>query len=357
MTDVDVSAPVQSARARPIWRAILQDHGALIALLILAAFTATQSEAFLTAPNILNILRQAAPVGIIALGMTLAIILGGIDLSVGAVCALAGGLSVLIMNRVFTGSQAHGLAIFVGVAASAAIGASLGLVNALLITRGRLAPFIATLGAMAIWRSMAVTLADAGNFSVAPGLSQAFGRLSSRGIPLPGLGSADGPPVQLWFPIVAFVLLALAFHVLLRRTRFGKHMVAVGSNERAAEYSGIDVARVKLLTYSIVGLTAGLAAVFLASRLSSINSGQTGVLYELDAIAAVVIGGTLLTGGRGSIYGTVVGVLLLAVVSNMLNMFQEVRLLGMEVKVSTYAQGLVKGLIIIAAVLLQRGRK
>jgi ribose transport system permease protein len=340
---------------RSLWKVVLQDHGALLALVLLAAFTATQSEAFLTWANVLNILRQAAPVGIIALGMTLVIIMGGIDLSVGAVCALVGGAAVLTMNAVFSGTENATLAILAAVGVCGLAGPALGLLNGVLITKGKLAPFIATLGAMAIWRSVAITAADAGNFSVASlkPLSDSFRALSSSGIPLPFLPER----VQVWWPIVAFGVLAVVLHVVLRRTRYGKYVVAVGSNERAAEYSGINVARVKLITYALVGLTCGVAALFLAARLNSINSGQAGVLYELDAIAAVVIGGTLMTGGRGSIYGTVVGVLLLAVVSNMLNMFQEFTVFGQTVKISTYAQGLVKGLIIIAAVLLQRGRK
>jgi ribose transport system permease protein len=139
-------------------------------------------------------------------------------------------------------------------------------------------------------------------------------------------------------------VLAVLAHILLTRTRFGRYVVAVGCNERAAVYSAINVKRIKLLTYTLIGFLTGIAAVLLSSRMNSVSSSGTGLYYELDVIAAVVIGGTSMSGGKGTVIGTVVGVLILGVVGNMLNMLQ----------VSTYLQGLVKGLIIIAAVLVQR---
>ena len=149
------------------------------------------------------------------------------------------------------------------------------------------------------------------------------------------------------WPVLVFVVLAVAAHVALNRTRYGRYVYAIGCNERAAVYSAIAVDRIKMATYALVGLLTGVAALMNASRMNSVSSGQTGAMWELDAIAAVVIGGTRMTGGAGQVWGTIVGLLILGVIGNMLNLLQ----------VSPYLQGLVKGFIIVAAVLLQRGRR
>lgn len=370
------------ADLRRRWTALPAWTGALAALLLLVVVTTLRNPTFIGGENVLNVLRQWSFVGIIALGMTFVIILGGIDLSVGSLVAFAGGLGILTMNTAITAAglvadyeAARGqaaatlptgpcryalakLCLTLGLAGSEPLGVALafvlivlagalaGLITGLLVTRGRLAPFIATLGGLAAYRSLALAMVNGGEYSSrSPNLFKAIG---TGGIPIPGTNVAPNAPVPVpllipW-PVVAFVLLAVLAHVLLTRTRFGRYVVAVGCNERAATYSAIAVDRVKLLTYVLTGLLTGVAALLLASRMNSVSSSGTGLYYELDVIAAVVIGGTSMSGGKGTIVGTVIGVLILGVVGNMLNLLQ----------VSTYLQGLVKGLIIIVAVLVQR---
>ncbi|MGH7178858.1 MAG: ABC transporter permease, partial [Tepidisphaeraceae bacterium] len=320
---------------------------------------------FLKPENLLNILRQWSFIGIIAIGMTFVIISGGIDLSVGAMVALAGGLGVWTMNTAIRaasiksdpfqsvlsnrlagafdainvgGSERWGVAIAVLTVVLVAV--ICGLINGMLIAKGRVAPFIATLGGLAAYRSLALALADGGEF-----------RSASRDIfPSIGAGGVSIPYSQLLlpYPVIAFFVIAAVASVVLNRTRYGRYVVAIGCNERSAIYSAINVDRIKLLTYTLLGFLCGVSAVLLSSRMNSVASSSTGNLYELDAIAAVVIGGTRMTGGHGTIFGTVVGVLILGVIGNMLNFLD----------VSPYLQGLVKGVIIIAAVLVQRiGRR
>ncbi len=363
------------------WLALPPWTGALLALVILVAITASMNPAFLRGENVLNVLRQSSFWGIIALGMTFVIILGGIDLSVGSVVAFGGGLSIVVMNTAIDaatlvsryqtavqqsfappcGAVRYGLArLFLacgvggnegfGVAAAfvAALLAGLlsGWITGLLVTKGRLAPFIATLGGLAAYRSLVLVLANGGELrSQSPDLFKVIG---AGGIPIPGTnlarpGSLPIPLLIPW-PVVLFLLFAVLSHILLKRTRYGRYVVAVGCNERAAVYSAINVERIKLLTYILIGFLTGVSALLVASRMNSVSSSSTGLYFELDVIAAVVIGGTSMVGGKGTIVGTVIGVLILGVVGNMLNLLQ----------VSTYLQGLVKGLIIVTAVLVQR---
>lgn len=376
MTALDQEA---KPRRRFDWRIALQRFGPFVALVLLVIFTAYQSDRFLSVENITNILRQHAPVGIIALGMALVIILGGIDLSVGSLLALAGGVGIWTMNtayhaariverasaagastfdadsdfRVWLARQfvATGFAdaaqacIWLGMAAVVLTGLAGGVLNGLLVAIGRVPPFIATLGTMAAFRSIALTMADGGEFRVDSAMRD-FRWLGTGGIPLPVVELRPGVPMQIWYPIIIFFVLFLIVWVVHKRTRFGRYVVAVGCNEQAARYSAISIARTKLLTYSVLGLLVGIAALIQASRFNSVASSNAGMLFELDAIAAVVIGGTSMRGGLGTIPGTVVGVLMLGVVGNMLNMLN----------VSPYLQGLVKGAIVIGAALLQRGR-
>ena len=303
---------------------------------------------FITPENLLNILRQWSFVGIIAIGMTFVIILGGIDLSVGSLVAFLGGAGILLMNYLITAGASELTAVLAAIGVMLIGGALAGASNGLLITRGRIAPFIATLGGLAAYRSLALALVDGGEYrSQSP---QYFSRFGSGGIPLDSIGLWIIPgrlPLTFPWPVLVFLILAGAGWVLLNWTRFGRYVIAIGSNERAAIYSAIRVDRVKLLTYTLAGFCTGVAAALQASRLNSVSSSGTGVLYELDVIAAVVIGGTRMRGGAGTIAGTVIGVLILGVIGNMLNLLQ----------VSVYYQGLVKGLIIIGAVLLQRGQR
>ncbi len=377
-----MSNPQRESRLRTRLAALPPWAGSLFALMLLTVFTAVFNPAFLRGENLFNVLRQWSFVGTIAVGMTFVIILGGIDLSVGSLVAFAGGLGLWTMNsaidaasiasaysaavkaglsplpcsafrnalaRFFLatgsgGSEAIGVAIAFGVIILTGLLA--GWLNGTLITRGRLAPFIATLGGLAAYRSLALAMVDGGEYRSSS--MALFKVIGTGGIPIPGTNVAPraprGVPLLVPWPVVVFVVIAIVGHVLLTRTRFGRYVVAIGCNERAAVYSAINVSAVKVKTYVLTGMFTGIAALMVASRMNSVSSSGTGLLYELDVIAAVVIGGTRMTGGSGTIAGTVVGVLILGVVGNMLNLLQ----------ISPYLQGLVKGLIIVAAVLVQR---
>ena len=296
----------------------------LLALVALFLVSIAISPHFFHLGNLLNILRQVSYTGIIALGMTFVIISGGIDLSVGSMTALCGGFAVIAMNAAGGDTRAIILAFVVSLAA----GAVFGILNGVLITRFRLAPFIVTLGSMSIFRSLTLYFVSGGEYRSQSTIYQSVGSSYFLGVPVPA-----------WI----FILLAVLFYAVLNHTAYGRFVCAVGSSERVARYSSINVRRVKFVTYLITGLTVGVTAVMLSSRLNSVSSGNAGAAFELDAIAAVVIGGTSMSGGTGTIPGTVVGALILGVINNMLNMMG----------VSPYLQGMVKGLVIILAVLMQ----
>lgn len=300
----------------------------LIALVVLLVASSLASEYFLNSRNLTNVMRQVSYTGIIAIGVTFVIIGGGIDLSVGSMVALVGVLLLYALNAVTDPV----MAIVVGILVALGSGALFGVFNGLLVTRGKITAFIATLATMSIFRSVALYLTDAGE-------------VVSRNPLFPNLGGGYwlGVPIPVW----AFLILAVAGHILLFYTRFGRHLCAVGANAQVARYSGIRVRTVILGSFTIAGACVGLSAIMLSSRLNSISPSDAGVLYELDAIAAVVIGGTALSGGKGSIWGTVIGALILGIINNMLN------LLG----VSPYLQGLVKGSVILIAVLVQYKRR
>ena len=316
-------------KARSFLRRIdVEKYGALFALAVLFIISALASPYFLRTRNLLNILRQVSYTGIIGLGMTFVIISGGIDLSVGSMTALVGGVIILALNHFGGGVSAIVLAGIIGLL----FGAVLGAINGLIITKGEVAPFIVTLGTMSLFRSITLYISGAGEF-----------RSTSNLYPQLGMGYIWGLPVPVWI----FLLLAVLYAVILNKTRYGRYVCAVGSNERVAQYAAINVDRVKLISYIITGISVGITAILLSSRLNSVSSSNAGLNYELDAIAAVVIGGTAMSGGVGTISGTVIGAVILGIINNMLNM------LG----VSPYLQGAVKGLVIIGAVLIQRKKR
>jgi ribose transport system permease protein len=295
----------------------------MVALFVLSSLA---SPYFLQVGNLLNILKQVSFSGIIGLGMAFVIIGGGIDLSVGSMTALIGAIAILIVNALGGGPWA----ILGAWAGAVALGALCGLFNGFLVTKGRIAPFIVTLGTMAIFRSLTLYIGNAGQFV---SRSSLYGDM--------GMSSILGVPTAIWI----FFGLAFLLSVLLNRTRFGRYTCAVGSNEKVAKYAAINVSFTRLMSYVITGGMVGVTGILLSSRMNSINSSNTAVSFEMDAIAAVVIGGTPMTGGRGSIWGVVIGAVILGMINNMLNMLS----------VSAYLQGTVKGLVIIAAVFIQRG--
>lgn len=313
---------------RPGARAALTRAGAVgiaAALVVECLVLALLSPHFATADNLLNVSLQASITAIIAAGMTFVILTGGIDLSVGSVVALAGILGTLAARAV-----APPLAPAAAVAVALAFGAASGGLAGLFVTRFRVAPFIVTLALMTVWRGLAFVVTEGRPVWELPENFAILGGERLLGVPLPT-----------WTMLGVFALA----HVVLRHARFGRHVVAVGGNAEAARLAGIRTGRVLAAVYVGSGALAGLSGVLLASRM---NSGQpnAGVMYELDVIAAVVVGGTSLSGGRGSVLRTLFGALLIAVLKNGLNLLD----------VNSYVQQVVVGVVILAAVLCDRAR-
>jgi ribose/xylose/arabinose/galactoside ABC-type transport system permease subunit len=296
----------------------LQQQGALVMLVVVCILGFIRYEAFLTPENLLNVVRQNSMLGLVALGMTFVILTGGIDLSVGALLAVAGVIAANLADR--------GLAI--ALLAAVAATTILGLINGLVIAKARIQPFIVTLAMMIAARGLA--LAATGEQTV---------RISNEAFTWLGRGSIGFLPVPIVILLVAFALGWL----ILNQTRFGRNVFAVGDNDEAARLMGLNINRVTIAVYAISGALAGFAGVMLASRL---GAGQpvAGTGYELDAIAAVVIGGTLLTGGQGSVLSTLVGVLLLGVIFNLFNL---------EGTISPWWQLVLRGVILLFVVVAQ----
>ena len=284
--------------------------------------------------NWLNILRNNAPVGIIALGMTFVIISGGIDLSVGSTLVAVGAMVMMVVDGSATGLLA-GMGItgvpayIIAIAVGLVFGALLGWLNGVLIAHGKLPPFIATLGTMQIFRSVTQHLTQHANPSVPKGFLQ-IANLK--------IGSFYIMPILYWLAIAAVL------YVVSKRTTFGRHVFAVGSNIRTARLSGINVNKVKRRIYMLTGMLVAIAAIIQVSRIGSMDYASAGSGYEMDAIAAVIVGGTSMSGGRGSIIGTVFGMLIIGVMNNLLT------LMG----VPPFLREACKGVIVIVAVLLQK---
>ncbi len=303
---------------------VTQKLGPLLGFIILVMIVSILNPSFLEPLNILNLLRQVAINALIAFGMTFVILTGGIDLSVGSILALS---SAFVANLMLAGVDPI-LAILIGCIAGAVMGA----VNGLLITKGKMAPFIATLATMTIFRGLTLVYTNGNPITgLGDDLSfQLFGRGYFLGIPVPA---------------ITMMIVFAVLWTILHKTAFGRKTYAIGGNEKAAIVSGIKVHRVKIMIYSLAGLLSALAGAILMSRLNSAQP-TAGQSYELDAIAAVVLGGTSLTGGRGWIVGTLIGALIIATLNNGLN------LLG----VSSFFQMVVKGVVILIAVLIDRKR-
>lgn len=305
----------------------LSKFQSIIGLVAFSIVISMMNDRFLTSSNILNILRQTSINSIIAAGMTFVIITGGIDLSVGSTLALSGAVAAFLI-----GSGANPL---VGIAAALAVGSLIGLVNGLAITKGKLQPFIVTLATMTIFRGATMVFTD--GKPISSGYEKGGEFLSKI-----GNGYVMGVPIPI---IIMIVVFAVGFYVLTQTT-FGRYVYSVGGNEEATKLSGVNTDKVKLLVYSISGFLAALAGIIITARLSSAQP-TAGSGYELDAIAAVVLGGTSLAGGVGTILGTVTGALIIGVLNNALNLMN----------VSSYYQLLAKGVVILIAVLLDRKNK
>jgi ribose transport system permease protein len=302
----------------------------LLGIIILASIFLGNS--FLDIQNFVNILRNNAILGILALGMAFIIISGNIDLSIGSMLVAVGAIAVAIVNffgKIFI-PELSWLAIIIGILSALICSAVFGALSGVITTKGRVPSFIVTLGFMSIYRSVSMYFMKGGGFFCEVPAFQKIANGNLFGIiPL---------------PIVYFTVFAVACYYIAKYTRFGRHVYAVGSNEKAARLSGINTDRVKILAFMLMGIMVALAVIIETSRMNSINATSSGQGYELNAIAAVVIGGVAMSGGRGSIIGAVLGVLLLGTISNILN------IAGVDV----FLVNAIKGTLVILAVLLQR---
>ncbi|MEO2075286.1 MAG: ABC transporter permease [Bacillus sp. (in: firmicutes)] len=301
---------------------LLAKYGIYIAFAILFVILSITSESFLTTTNIINILRQVSIIGIVAIGMSFVIITGGIDLSVGSIMALSAVVAASFAQA--DSSYSILIPMIIGVT----VGLACGLINGVLVAKWKVAPFIATLGMMTAARGLAMVYTDG---RPVIGLSSSYNNIGS--------GYILGFPI----PVLAFLVIVLVGIFILNFTVFGRHVFATGGNEQSAKLSGIHISTVKIGVYAISGLLAGIGGMILSSRIMS-GSPVLGQGYELDAIAAVVIGGTSLFGGVGSLLGTLVGVLIIGVMNNGLDLLN----------VSSYYQQILKGAIIVIAVLLDK---
>jgi ribose/xylose/arabinose/galactoside ABC-type transport system permease subunit len=320
-TTVDEAGSTRGRVARARLASLAQRHGALVALVLVCIFATARYETFLTPENLLNVLRQNSMLGLLALGMTFVILTAGIDLSVGSLLAVAGVISASLAG------QGLLVALLAGVAATAL----LGLINGVVIAKARIQPFIVTLAMMIAARGVALAVTGEETVRVERASVAGFGWL--------GRGYIGPLPV----PVVILFMAFIFGWLVLNHTRFGRHVYSLGDNEEAARLMGLNVGRVTIGVYALSGALAGLAGVILASRL---GAGQpvAGIGWELDAIAAVVVGGTLLTGGQGGVISTLVGVVLLGIIFNIFNL---------EGQISPWWQLVLRGVILLAVVIVQ----
>ena len=312
----------------------LHGFGPVAGLVLLCIAGTLLNSDFATAGNAMNVLTRTAFIGIIAVGMCFVIISGGIDLSVGSMAALIAGCVILLMNAIGAAGWPPLAAVSAGMAFALLLGAAVGLAHGLLITRGRIEPFIVTLCTLGIFRAYLTYLADGGAITLDNSLADAYSPVY--------YGSLLGVPVPVWI----FAVVAIAGGIILNRTAFGRYVQAIGSSEQVARYAAVNVDRIKVLTYVLLGICVGVATLLYVPRLGS-ASPTTGLLWELEAIAAVIVGGTALRGGAGSVAGTVVGAVLLSVISNILNLTSII---------SVYLNAAVQGFVIIIVAFMQRRR-
>lgn len=311
---------------------------AFIALFLLLAYFAIVNDTFLTQGNLVILTKQVAINAILGIGMTFVILTGGIDLSVGSIVGLAGMVAGALINEGFV-LQIFGIVIYFNIwiimAITLIVGMFFGLANGLIITRFNVAPFIATLGMLYVARGLALLSANGATFPNLVGNPE----LGNTGFPELGAGTFLGLPYTVWI-MVALTLLAV---FIARKTPFGRQVYAIGGNERAAQLSGVRVKRVTLLTYVISGFCSAMVGLIISSQLVAAHP-ATGETFELNAIAAVVLGGTSLAGGRGTVFGTIIGAFVIGVLRN-----------GMVLEgLSSFLQTVITGVVIILAVVIDQ---
>jgi len=326
-TKVEVESALHRINVRHLLRKLVSEYSFVLSFILLIIIAAMVNQNFFSWANISNIFVQSCIIGLIALGMSMVISAGQIDISVGSQVAFIGGFGVLVLNA--TGSP------WVMLLFCAVAGMLLGLINGLLITKGGMPSIIATLAMMGAARSLINHFGSGGPFTVDRAYYDSFRQIASGGVSMFG--------INVPYMMIIFIAAAIIFDTVMKHTRLGKHIYAVGSNEVSARLSGVNVDRVKAATFVITGLMCGIAALLYASRTTAVAASSAATMFELDAIAAVAIGGTAMTGGRGKILGTFLGVLMFKIISNILT----------AADVSTFLTGAFSAAIIVIAVLLQ----
>ena len=318
---------LKTVEPKALFKKVAREYSFVFSLILLLIIATCVNPNFFTWNNITNIFVQSSMVGLVAMGMSMVISAGQIDISVGAQIAIIGGFGIEVLNS--TGS------VWVMLLFCCAFGIAIGTVNGLLVSMGHMPPMIATLAMQSACRSIINHFGSGGPFTVDKTIYESFRQLAVGGI---GVGKFKVPYLML-----IFIAAGIIFHIIMKHTKLGKHIYAVGSNETSARLAGINVALIKTVVFSITGLMCGIAAVIYASRMTAVAASSAAVNYEMDAVAAVAIGGTSMSGGRGKIIGTFVGVLMFKIINNILT----------AADVSTFLNGAISAAIIVIAVLLQ----
>lgn len=313
--------------AKQLGRALTGEYSFVLSFIVLVIIGAAINPNFFTWGNISNLFVQGCMIGLIAMGMTMVIGAGLIDISVGSQVALIGGFGIWVLNATNN--------VFVMLLFCVSAGLVIGLINGLLVTKGGMPPMVATLATMSAARAIINYYGAGGPFTVSRENYDSFRQIAIGGITI---GEFKIPTLM-----IILVAAVIVFDIIMKKTSLGKHIFAVGSNEKSARLSGINVDGVKIATYMITGAMCGLAALIYASRMTAVASASAANGWEMDAIAAVAIGGTSMTGGRGKIFGTFLGILMFRIISNVLTVAD----------ISSYLNGAISAAIIILAVLMQ----
>ncbi len=319
---------IKGISVKKIFKLLVSEYSFVLSFILLVIIAGTVNKNFFTWTNISNIFVQSTMIGLLAMGMSMVISAGQIDISVGSQVAIIGGFSILVLNK--TGNP------WIMLLFALAFGIFIGTVNGLLVTKGGMPAMVATMAMMGACRSIINHFGSGGPFTVDRELFASFRMLAVGGIQIV-------PKIKIPYLMILFIAITIAFDIIMKQTKLGKHIYAVGSNETSARLSGVNVDLVKTLTFSITGMMCGLAAVVYASRMTAVAAASAAVGYEMETIAAVAIGGTAMSGGRGKIIGTFTGVLMFKMISNILT----------AADVSTFLNGAISGAIIVIAVLLQ----
>ena len=318
---------LKTVEPKALFKKVAREYSFVFSLILLLIIATCVNPNFFTWNNITNIFVQSSMVGLVAMGMSMVISAGQVDISVGAQIAIIGGFGIEVLNS--TGS------VWVMLLFCCAFGIAIGTVNGLLVSMGHMPPMIATLAMQSACRSIINHFGSGGPFTVDKTIYESFRQLAVGGI---GVGKFKVPYLML-----IFIAAGIIFHIIMKHTKLGKHIYAVGSNETSARLAGINVALIKTVVFSITGLMCGIAAVIYASRMTAVAASSAAVNYEMDAIAAVAIGGTSMSGVQGKIIGTFVVVLMFEIINNILT----------AADVSTFLNGAISAAIIVIAVLLQ----